>query len=464
MEFYILSLFPQMVLEGLHTSVIGRAADSGLISIQAVDIRDFTENKHKKVDDYPYGGGAGMLMQAQPVFDAFSSIAQKGRASRVIYVTPKGKTFTQKMAEEFAAEERLVFLCGHYEGIDERVLEEVVTDCVSIGDYVLTGGELPAMVMIDAIARLVPGVLHNGLSAETETFSNGLLEYPQYTRPEEWNGKKVPEILLSGDHRKISEWRLAQSVERTRQTRPDLYEKYKRLKECEAWLKKKKLHHMDMIELIRRGHAVLCDFTEGGALLQDKKSGAYLHTCTDRESGTRLLDCLPASREPVMFVTHQECMRDVVEEKYGLRQHNSCVQAVYTRGVRLPVRPDADIRQLDVSWTGLIRQHYKLVQDEAYIRRALADGVMYGIFEQGELAGFIGMHEEGSMGMLEVFPEYRGRGYAVQLESHAVNRFLQSGFTPYCQVFDDNEISIRLQKKLGLYVTQEKVCWFGKNK
>lgn len=231
MNFHVLTLFPEMVMQGLDTSIIGRAMDKGIISLEAVNIRDYTTNKHKKVDDYPYGGGAGMLMQAQPVFDTWkavlSQIHSEGRSGpRVIYVTPKGRTFRQSMAKEFAKEEDLIFLCGHYEGIDERVLEEIVTDYVSIGDYVLTGGELPAMVMIDAISRMVPGVLSNKDSGETESFSNYLLEYPQYSRPEVWQDKRVPEILLSGDHKKVDEWRLEQSIEKTKEIRPDLYEKW----------------------------------------------------------------------------------------------------------------------------------------------------------------------------------------------------------------------------------------------
>ena len=226
MNFHILTLFPEMVMDGLNTSIIGRAINSGLLTIEAVNIRDFAENKHNRVDDYTYGGGAGMLMQAGPVFGAYQSIAEKtDKKPRVIYLSPQGQTFSQEMAEDFAKEEELVFLCGHYEGIDERVLEEIVTDYVSIGDYVLTGGELPAMVMIDAISRLIPGVLHNDASAEFESFQDNLLEYPQYTRPEEWHGKKVPEVLLSGHHVNIEKWRREQSVIRTAKRRPDLLEK-----------------------------------------------------------------------------------------------------------------------------------------------------------------------------------------------------------------------------------------------
>lgn len=213
-------------MNGLNTSIIGRAMANGLLTIEAINIRDFAENKHNRVDDYTYGGGAGMLMQAGPVYGAYQSVAEKANSKpRVVYLSPQGQTFSQSMAEAFAKEEELIFLCGHYEGIDERVLEEIVTDYVSIGDYVLTGGELPAMVMVDAVARLIPGVLHNDTSAEFESFQDNLLEYPQYTRPEEWHGKKVPEILLSGHHANIEKWRREQSVIRTAQRRPDLLEK-----------------------------------------------------------------------------------------------------------------------------------------------------------------------------------------------------------------------------------------------
>ena len=228
-------------MDGLSTSIIGRAMSKELLSIEAINIRDFAENKHNRVDDYTYGGGAGMLMQAGPVYGAYQSVAERTQSKpRVIYLSPQGQTFSQSMAEEFAKEEDLIFLCGHYEGIDERVLEEIVTDYVSIGDYVLTGGELPAMVMIDAISRLIPGVLHNDVSAEFESFQDNLLEYPQYTRPEEWHGKKVPEILLSGHHANVEKWRREQSIIRTAQRRPDLLEKAE-LNEKEKELAKKYL-------------------------------------------------------------------------------------------------------------------------------------------------------------------------------------------------------------------------------
>ena len=226
MNFHVLTLFPEMIEQGMHTSIIGRAIAGGYLSIDAINIRDYAFNKHQKVDDYPYGGGAGMLMQAEPVYLAYESVQKKlGYRPRVVYLTPQGEVFHQTMAKELAKEKDLVFLCGHYEGIDERVLEEIVTDYVSIGDYVLTGGELPAMVMMDSISRMVPGVLSNQESGETESFAGNLLEYPQYSRPEEWHGQKVPPVLLSGHHANIEAWRREQSILRTAKRRPDLLKK-----------------------------------------------------------------------------------------------------------------------------------------------------------------------------------------------------------------------------------------------
>lgn len=243
MNFHILTLFPEMVMDGLNTSIIGRAVNAGILSVEAVNIRDYAFNKHQSVDDYPYGGGAGMLMQAEPVYLAYKAVEEKirersGSRPRVVYLSPQGRVFDQKMAEELSREEDLILLCGHYEGIDERVLEEIVTDHVSIGDYVLTGGELPAMVMVDAVARLVPGVLHNDVSAEFESFQDNLLEYPQYSRPEEWHGRKVPEVLLSGHHANIEKWRREQSILRTWQRRPDLLKKCRLTDEERKWLEK----------------------------------------------------------------------------------------------------------------------------------------------------------------------------------------------------------------------------------
>ncbi|WP_051233608.1 tRNA (guanosine(37)-N1)-methyltransferase TrmD [Butyrivibrio sp. NC3005] len=253
MNFYVMTLFPEMIDQGLNNSIMGRAIDKGLIQLDAVNIRDYSNDlRHKKVDDYTYGGGAGMLMQAQPIYDCYKAIEKKIEEShsdkkkpRVVYVTPQGRVFNQQMARDFAKEEDLVFLCGHYEGVDERVLEEIVTDYVSIGDYVLTGGELPAMVMIDCISRLVKGVLNNDVSSETESFNDGLLEYPQYSRPEEWMGRKVPPILLSGNHKKVDEWRLEKAIERTKERRPDMYEEWIKLHPVKPPKKRRRKHHAD---------------------------------------------------------------------------------------------------------------------------------------------------------------------------------------------------------------------------
>lgn len=228
MTYYVMTLFPDMIDTVMRESIIGRAQESGRIRVSTKNIRDYSLDKHNRVDDYPYGGGAGMVMEAEPIWRCYESVcAEIGRIPRVIHLTPQGRVFSQEMAREYAREENLVFLCGHYEGIDERVLEEIGTEDVSIGDYVLTGGELPAMVMMDAIARHIPGVLHNDDSADEDSFSDGLLEYPQYTRPEEFRGKSVPEVLLSGHHARVDEWRKACSIARTKERRPDLYEVWK---------------------------------------------------------------------------------------------------------------------------------------------------------------------------------------------------------------------------------------------
>ena len=223
-QFFVLTLFPEMIQQTLSHSIMGRAQKEGHISVEAINIRDYTLNKQKHVDDYPYGGGAGMVMQAQPIYDAYQSIAEKAQGARVVYMTPQGRPFTQRIAEELSQEENLVFLCGHYEGIDERIIEEIVTDEISLGDFVLTGGELAAITIIDAVSRLVPGVLGKEDSFADESFSDGLLEYPQYTRPPVFHGKEVPEIRSSGHHANIAKWRREQSLIRTVKKRPDLLE------------------------------------------------------------------------------------------------------------------------------------------------------------------------------------------------------------------------------------------------
>ncbi len=227
MRFDVLTLFPEVINAVLKESIIGRAQEKGIIEINAVNIRDFSKNKHKKADDYPYGGGGGMIMTAQPIYDAYLSIVKDlDYKPKVIYLSPQGRVLTQEVVKELSGEKHLVLLCGHYEGIDERIIEEIVDEEVSIGDYVLTGGELPAMVLIDSVSRLIPGVLSTEESYSNESHYNGLLEYPQYTRPVEFNGRKVPDILLSGHHANITRWRRKEAIKRTYLKRPDLFEKF----------------------------------------------------------------------------------------------------------------------------------------------------------------------------------------------------------------------------------------------
>ncbi len=226
-RFDILTIFPDMIRNAAGESILGRAIENGIIAVNAINIRDYSGNKHRKVDDYPYGGGSGMVMMAQPIYDAYRAVVQNLEYKpHVIYMSPQGKVLDQEKARQLAQYKHIVILCGHYEGVDERVLEEIVDEEISIGDYILTGGELAALVLVDCVSRLIPGVLSNEDSPKEETFSNGLLEYPQYTRPYEFLGKKVPDILLSGHHANIEKWRFEQSLLRTKQKRPDLYEKY----------------------------------------------------------------------------------------------------------------------------------------------------------------------------------------------------------------------------------------------
>ncbi len=479
MNFHILTLFPEMVTTGLNTSITGRAIEAGHITIEAVNIRDFSTNKHKKVDDYPYGGGAGMLMQAQPVYDAYESVAEKIPAcnkKRVIYVTPQGYPFTQRMAEDFAKSDDLIFLCGHYEGIDERVLEEVVTDYVSIGDYVLTGGELAAMVMVDAISRLVPGVLHNEVSAETESFHGELLEHPQYSRPEEWHGKKVPEVLLSGNQKNIDAWRVKVAVERTRERRPDLYEKYMALQECKNFLMKQKMLYIDMIELINRGRAILVAKEEEKILLKDKDTGIVFYAGDSVE----VLSKLPENVKKSIYkiVLHNRDLTEEVCKLFDLEETLVCYQAVYTQREKMSVtglyradgQPTEDglvIRQLTMKEHDKVKNTYELFEDAGeddeygadYVRERIERGCMFGAFVYDSFVGYIGIHDDGSMGMLHVFDEYRGRKIGKALETYLINYALELGWIPYGQVVEGNEVSARLQGVLGLHMSKTPVVW-----
>lgn len=226
MRIDVLTLFPEMMEVVLSQSIIGRARQKKLIELNFINIRYYSEDKHKRVDDYPYGGGNGMVMQPMPIYNAYEEIVKDlGYKPKVIYLSPQGAVFNQQIAVDLSQEKHIILLCGHYEGIDERIIEEIVDLEISIGDYVLTGGEIPAMVIIDAVSRLLPGVLSNNEAYEDETHYNGLIEYPQYTRPPVFRGRRVPDVLLSGHHKNIKEWRYKKSIERTMKKRPDLYNK-----------------------------------------------------------------------------------------------------------------------------------------------------------------------------------------------------------------------------------------------
>ena len=503
MRFHILTLFPEMVMNGLLTSITGRAVKQNKIAIEATNIRDYTLDKHAKVDDYPYGGGAGMLMQAQPVYDAYQSIADKipeGAKKRVVYVTPQGTPFTQQMAKEFAKSDDLILLCGHYEGIDERVLEEIVTDYVSIGDYVLTGGELASMVIVDAVARLVPDVLNNDQSAETESFHGNLLEYPQYSRPEVWHDKKVPQVLLSGNQKKINEWRLEQSVIRTQERRPDLYAKYEELQECKKCMMRQKLLHIDMIELINRGRARIVYHDADEILLRDMISGIYFHTRMaevpriEEPSNVQACDLGEDANRPVelqnwdtaewklpqeiskgerieCIAIHQREMVPFMEKYFHLKTDMECIQGAYTRKEKLPVRglygPDGrgengfSIRTLTEEFIPFVAEHYSEIGSPEYVTERILHGAVYGAFYEEKIVGFIADHEEGSIGMLYVLPEYRKRHVAMALETYCMNLAVERGEIPYGQVVLGNEASIRLQEKMGICFAKGTVVWMG---
>ena len=226
MKIDIMTLFPQMCETVLNESIIGRAQKAGKVEITCTDIRNFAGNKHNKVDDMPYGGGMGMVMAANPIYECYKSLYNEDEPKpHLIYMSPKGKTLNQSRVSELAKLDRIVILCGHYEGVDERVIEEIVDEEISLGDYVVTGGELPAMILADSVCRMLPGVLSDDLCFEEESHFSGLLEYPQFTRPAEWHGKAVPDVLLSGNHAEIAKWRRKESLEITKERRPDLYEK-----------------------------------------------------------------------------------------------------------------------------------------------------------------------------------------------------------------------------------------------
>lgn len=454
MKFHVLTLFPEMILQGLAPSIIGRAAEKGKIALEAVDIRAYTEEKHGKVDDYPYGGGAGMLMQAQPVYDAWKAVSG-GKRIRTVYLTPQGKPFCQRMAEELAREEELILLCGHYEGIDERVLEEIVTDRISVGDYVLTGGELPAMMMIDAVARLVPGVLGNEESAQEESFFNDLLEYPQYSRPEVWHGKRVPEVLLSGNHAKIGHWRREQSEVRTAAVRPELYEKYCEKQALIRRLGKEKRNHIHIMESLARGRGEILWQRGDDLIVWDWEAAVCMLLAESESSAGELLEKVP--RDAEWIVTAQDFLMDQIERE-GYAAFGKCGQYLYTSGVALPVR-FSEIRRLSEEDIPYVLRYYA-VETEDYIRERIQSGMLFGAFAEGRQIGFIGLHQEGSMGMLYVEESFRRQGVAKALTAYCVNRQLEKGWIPYGHVAEGNLPLERLLEKLGFYRAARRIGWF----
>ncbi len=480
MRFHVLTLFPEMIEQGLGQGILGKAAARQLFTLNVVNIRDYTQERHGKVDDYPYGGGAGMLMQAQPVYDAFEAVTA-GRKVRTIYVTPQGEPFTQRKARELSEEEELLFLCGHYEGIDERVLEEIVTDSISIGDYVLTGGELPAMVMIDAIARLLPGVLGNDSSAEEESFHCDLLEYPQYSRPEIWHGQKVPEVLLSGDHRKTAAWRLEQSVSRTAERRPDLYEKYRRKQEMIKRLSSEKRNNIHMMESLAAGRGEILYAADVGTsgewdiLVYDGESRICMMMAADGTAGKALAEKIPADAR--WIVTSQPFMKEILERrefpdsgrtfpgdiKGKFHEISLCVQMLYTPRETLSVRY-REIRRLTEKDIAYVCLHYPEREGggEGYIRERIRSGALYGAFAGERLIGFAGVHRGGSLGMLYVEEARRRSGIGQSLEAYMVNRMLDRGRTPYLYVDERDAAMYRLQEKLGFYKAGKSFLWLKK--
>ena len=243
MKFDVMTLFPDMVRGVLSESIIGRAQNAGLIEIDYHNIRDFSKDKHRKTDDTPYGGGVGMVMTCQPIYDCYKNIVDRipeENKKRVIYMSPKGRIFSHQVANELSQYDNLIFLCGHYEGVDQRIIDEIVDEEISIGDYVVTGGEIPACIVIDAVSRLIDGVLASSECYEGESVASGILEYPQYTKPREFRGREVPEILLSGDHAKIDRWRLEEAVKITRERRPDMLALHPEIEESLKPKEKKK--------------------------------------------------------------------------------------------------------------------------------------------------------------------------------------------------------------------------------
>ena len=458
MRFHVLTLFPEMIERGCDNSILKRAMEKNLIRVCPVNIRDYTREKHGKVDDYTYGGGAGMLLQAQPVYDAWENTCKKiqdGNRVRTIYVTPQGKPLTQKLVKEFAKEEELLILCGHYEGIDERALEEIVTDRVSIGDYVLTGGELPALVLIDAISRLVPGVLGSDESAETESFEGDLLEYPQYSRPEVWHDKAVPRVLLSGDHGKIQEWRVAEAEKRTKEIRPDLYEKYRERQSLIKRLLKAKKENAFLIDGLMRSAAEVL-YAEGAQVIaRDFNTGTVMICCDNLEAGRKLLDYLPSDGKVVLH--NFAPLNELLKERFGFEVGDECFQSVYTQKTALPMACK-DVRPYPMEAFKYAVENYGLDTEE-YLKDRISKGAFFAAYVENEIAGFCGIHAGGSLGLLFVDPKYRRTSVGSSLAAFLVNKAMERGGFPYAHIRIANVASVKMQEKMGLYVGKRTVFW-----
>lgn len=472
MKFHVLTLFPEMILQGCNSSILKRAIERKHISVNAVDIRDYSNEKHGKVDDYTYGGGAGMLMQAQPVYDAHTAVKgaiescsegekhENGRKMpRTIYVTPQGKPLTQRMVQEFAKEENLIILCGHYEGIDERVLEEIVTDRISIGDYVLTGGELPALVMIDAISRLVPGVLGSEESAGEESFEKGLLEYPQYSRPEVWHGKEVPEVLLTGDHKKISEYRLEEAKKRTKQMRPDLYEKYMRRQELIDRLMKHKKENAYFLDGLLQDKVDVLYERDGIALGVHRNTNSVMICADTREDIEELLPFLP--QDCTLLLHNCEQGLELLLEKLSFTVSDVCYQSVYTQHSAMPIQ-HKDIRLFPLEELDYATAHYGDGKHTDYLRDRILAKEFFAAYEGESIVGFCGVHAGGSLGILYVDEAHRRGSIGSSLASYLVNTSLKNGGVPYAHIRTENIASLKMQEKMGLYIAKKKVYWMHK--
>lgn len=455
MNFTILTLFPEFIEQGLHTSILGKACEKGLLSFNAVNIRDYSNDKNKRVDDYTYGGGAGMLMQAQPVFDAYNDVCRNPETSskvtsrpRTIYVTPQGKPFTQKIAAELATEKSLVFLCGHYEGIDERVLDTIVTDRYSIGDYVLTGGELPALVMIDAISRLIPGVLGNDTSADIESFYGNLLEYPQYTRPEIWNGMRIPDVLLDGNPVKVASWRLEKSKELTKKVRPDLYEKYECTEKVKKFLLKDKRNNIHIIEALKRG---LGDVVSLNPLVIYIPSECMAYITQDESGAAYSFEIFDEifSELNITHIVTDDISANIFIESGKFEDRFKVRNSVYTEKVHKKIC-NKNIKKCTESDITYICENYDLC-DKEYMQDRISRGLLYGIYEDDTLAGFAGVHMDGSIGMLFIADQYRRKGYGTDLINYIINLELDKGHTPYGQIMVHNNASFAMQDNDGLY-------------